>query len=291
MMPRNIQKMLSLQRTYVLVGLVLCRFGHAAEVENVISNVSGEKELLQDFLSNVRVQHEQFRVFEQRVRAAEANLQGKLGVFDPKIYGGIRGRTGKNEWLQGEVGVKTLLPWYGVEASVGYENSDGIFEDYEGAYRTTVGGDWVAKLRVPVLRGGWYDEARWDRDESVLKLELVNQEVRGLELEFQYEALEALWRARIAERKRRLYEEMVTRARERVSMITSEVNAGNRAEIDLVEAHSMLDDRNAHLKRAEAKLSSEEEKLSFFAMFPKEGSNALVEQHSETLEEHSERSQ
>lgn len=223
----------------------------------------------QTSLADVILSTERFYPTIQAARARIEQTQGDLlsatGAFDPRIDGGLSSRlSGFYDGTAGSTGFYQSLPFLGAEVFSEYSLSGGSFPVYEDELTTANNGEARLGFAISLLRDRDIDDERFE----VLKAELET-DIAGLDLEFEkiaifQEAYIAYARWLISARLLEDYQELLDVAETRGEALERQVDAGDAAEILLIENEQAILQREGLVVDARRQAEVAAEALSLF---------------------------
>lgn len=234
-----------------MLSLLMLLFAHAAPLQ------------LDEVLDAVDARIPTLAAAEAQLEVAEAKLLSKRGAFDPYLSAKASTYISKDprQIVDTSVSGDTLL---GVRWLVGYRAGLGQFPAYDGDAETYAGGEMVAGVDVPLLRGMWRGEARTDRDAATWRLRSEEQLLEATRIEVRLVASAKYWKWVGAIRKLEVDEELLRIAENRATVLQREVEAGSRARIHLLDNERVLLERQANVAESSAKAESAAYELSVY---------------------------
>lgn len=205
----------------------------------------------------------------QAAQAAIAEREGNLlaaeGVFDPRVDGGLYSRLGGYyDGTAADVGFYQSMPFMGAEVFADYSVSGGDFPIYEDQLVTTDFGQARVGVALSLLRDREIDDRRF----AVSKAEL---ETRMAEFGLLAEQIDILQRAYIAYARWLIsaqlllaYEELLNIAVVRGAALERQVEAGDVAEILLVENEQAVLQREGLVVESRRQVRLSAERLALF---------------------------
>lgn len=204
-----------------------------------------------------------------RAKAALDEQAGKLlssrGAFDRRLDGKAGSRL--SGFYDGNyAGLNMVQPLEQVNGQVygGYRISNGTYPSYDGDLLTQTGGEVAVGAIFSLLRGREIDPRRFQLSNEELKLQESNFALQIEQLNAQLNALLTYleWQSRGLEYHVR--KDIWKIANERQSGLESEVEAGNKARIFLVENKQNMLKRKSALRDTKRILNNAAQGLSFF---------------------------
>jgi len=220
-------------------------------------------------LADVILSTERFYPTIQAARARIQQTQGDLlsanGAFDPRVDGSVSSRlSGFYDGSLGSTGFYQNLPFMGAEVFTEYSLSNGNFPVYEDQFVTANAGEARLGFALSLLRDREIDDERF----GILKAEL-DTDIAGLDLEFEkiaifQDAYVAYTRWLISARLLEAYQELLNVALVRGDALERQVEAGDAAEILLIENEQAILQREGLVVDARRQAEVAAEGLSLF---------------------------
>lgn len=228
------------------------------------SAVATEPVTLREVEASV-VTHPERIAAEAAVDAAAGSSLAAAGAFDPHLRGGAFARPmGYYDQATADVGVSWQSPLWGLSLDGGWRIGRGDFASYEGKAETLRGGEWYAGVSVPLLKGGFFDEARSDRLQAIQGERIAEAELSVALLELRAEAAAALWSWAAAGQALRVAEDLLALAEGRAAAVDKRIAEGAAAEIDALEIRRSLLSRRSKVAAAAAKERAAAAKLALY---------------------------
>jgi outer membrane protein TolC len=256
--------MFTVKRSTVVVALLLLAMCTSALAQDTRATASTSTSLADVIRST-----EQFYPSIQAARARIQETQGELlsanGAFDPRIDGAVSSRlSGFYNGTSGNTGLYQSLPFMGAEVFTEYSLSNGNFPVYEDELVTADAGEARLGFAVSLLRDREIDDERFE----ILKAELET-DIAGLDLEFEkiaiyQDAYIAYARWLISARLLEAYQELLNVAVVRGEALERQVEAGDAAEILLIENEQAILQREGLVVDARRQAEVAAEGLSLF---------------------------
>jgi outer membrane protein, heavy metal efflux system len=188
------------------------------------------------FLNIMQESYPPLNIAREKVKQNQAKLLEKQGAFDTVI------KT-KAEWkalgyyqnivLDAEIRQPTTL--WGTELFAGYRLGNGKFADYYGNKETLSLGEWRIGAETPLLQNGIVNPRLADLELLSLEIDRSELDIVEKQLKFAKTALKTYWNWRVLHQKEVVAEELLRRARLKVSQLQTEVNVGKTAPIYVTE--------------------------------------------------------
>ncbi|QEG37082.1 Outer membrane efflux protein [Bythopirellula goksoeyrii] len=205
------------------------------------------------------------------IRAAQAargiaagETQAARGAFDHKLDSGSENQAlGFYENYRQELYVKRQTYWGG-EVFGGYRIGRGDFEPWYLERQTNAGGEFKSGVVVPLAQNRWIDENRAQLWRAQLERRRVEPAIQAEIIASILDAKVAYWHWIAAAENRTVVQNLLDFALTRNSALKRQVQAGDRAEIELVDNQRLIVSRESKLIEADRKLQQAGIKLSLF---------------------------
>ncbi|MEO0454138.1 MAG: TolC family protein [Verrucomicrobiota bacterium] len=116
---------------------------------------------------------------------ANGRVRQSIGAFDTILSSSLVWRPENfYDGSNAELLIEQPLPIWGGSVYGGYRRSSGFFADYERKLRTAEGGEGVLGFKVPLLRGGPFDNRRAARGKAEIERELADPFILRQYLDF-----------------------------------------------------------------------------------------------------------
>ncbi len=202
----------------------------------ISSGASAEPLNPTEFLTIMRDSYPPLIIAREKVKQNQAKLLEKQGAFDTIIKGkaesAILGYY-QNVVLDAEIRQPTTL--WGTEFFAGYRLGAGKFQDYYGDKETLSLGEWRIGAETPLLQNGVVNPQLADIELLSLEIDRSELDIVEKQLKFAKTALKTYWNWRVLHQKEAVAEELLMRARLKVSQLQTEVSVGKTAPIYVVE--------------------------------------------------------
>lgn len=189
-----------------------------------------------ELLTIMRESYPPLSIAREKVKQNQAKLLEKQGAFDTVIKS-------KAEWnalgyyqnlvLDTEIRQPTTL--WGTEFFAGYRLGAGKFPDYYGGKETLSLGEWRVGAETPLLQNGIVNPRLADLELLSLEIDRSELDIVEKQLKFAKTALKTYWNWRVLHQKEVVAEELLMRARLKVSQLQTEVSVGKTAPIYVTE--------------------------------------------------------
>ncbi|MGL4513029.1 MAG: TolC family protein [Lacipirellulaceae bacterium] len=166
-----------------------------------------------------------------------------------------------------QVGVKRDTFWGG-QVFAGYRNGRGEFEPWYLERETNKGGEFKAGFVAPLAKDRWIDENRAEFWRAQLETSRVEPEILAQVILYVRDGSFAYWDWVAAGQNFRVAEGLLDLAARRNEFIAREVQAGEKAAIDVVDNRRSIASREAKAIDARRKLEQSAVKLSLFLRGP-----------------------
>ncbi|MEY8849049.1 TolC family protein [Psychroserpens sp. XS_ASV72] len=216
-----------------------------------------------EYLGYVKKFHPIAKQAELAIQIGQANLMKARGGFDPKIEVDQNRKTFKNTEYYDKLNATFKIPtWYGIELKGNFEQNEGTFLNpeytvpddglYSAGISASLGQGLFINKRMADLR-----KAKFFREQSLADRELLINQIL-------YDASIAYFDWLQSYSEVRTYERFLENAKIRTQGVRKSVDAGDMAEIDLVEANITVKNRTLGLEQAKVKLMKAALELSTF---------------------------
>ncbi len=192
---------------------------------------------LESFLAIVKKYHPVARQAEVGVAIAKADVTVARGGFDPLLTNEIaRKEVGGLLYYDEQVTELKVPTWYGIDVVAGVQSISGA----RTATTDTKGASSYFGFSVPLGKGLLMDKRRAALQTARLFQNLSLQEQRGLLNDLLYEAAGAYWMWWQQHETQRLFEQAVANAEQRLRLVKTACQLGDRPAIDTLEALAQL---------------------------------------------------
>lgn len=182
--------------------------------------------------------------------AARSEITMARGMFDPSVSFSLKEKEYKNQnyfrYFQPSIKIPT---WIGVDIKAGYDRNTGQFAD--GDEFTPNAGLFYAGLSVPLLDGLIIDERRSTLRQAKLYKDIALQEQIKILNKILLQAAKDFWQWQQAYQKLNFVKTGYALAQQRFTFVKSNVQYGESAGIDSVEARIEVQKRQTMLLEAE----------------------------------------
>ncbi|MEM6908981.1 MAG: TolC family protein [Pseudomonadota bacterium] len=201
----------------------------------------------------------------EREAAARSDQLSADGAFDLMLEAEVYDRvTGTFSGGYGEVKATQPLRPFGAEVFGSYRLSDGTFPIYENIFNTNQAGEFKIGALFSLLRNRRIDARRFALEDSRLAAGQAGLDVLLVQLNVQFEALQAYWRWIATGDEIRVYEELLEIAEARAIGLARQVRAGATPRIALTENEQNVIRRRTLLEEAKRNFTTAANSLSFY---------------------------
>ena len=250
---------------------LLCLFAvsgslHAQDATPAPLRASAENAtMLNDVLKSTATHYPRVLAARAAIEEKQADTLAANGVFDPRLDGGLFSRLGGYyDGSAGDVGFFQNMPFMGAEIFADYSVSTGSFPVYEDGLVTSDFGQARVGVALSLLRDRDIDDRRFGVAKAELQVELA-------ESAFVAEQISTLQRAYVAYAQWLIsaeilaaYESLLDVAVVRGSALRRQAEAGDVAEILVVENDQAVLQREGLVIEAQRQLDLAAERLSLF---------------------------
>ena len=201
---------------------------------------------------------------EQREMAAGKVLAAQ-GGFDTKL--GAKGKFNVDGYYENDrfdIGLEQPTTLWGTVIEGGYRRGDGSFPIYEGKDKTNIGGELRLGATVPLLQGGRIDARRVALWKARLAEDQAGPQIEAKRIEATRKAAESYWKWLAWGEKAAIARGLLGLADDRQRQVRVSVDAGQMAEIALVDNERLMVDRSTKLLAVEQGLAEAAIGLSLF---------------------------
>ena len=205
----------------------------------------------------------------QAAQAAIAEREGNLlaaeGVFDPRVDGGLYSRLGGYyDGTAADVGFYQSVPFMGAEVFADYSVSGGDFPIYEDQLVTTDFGQARVGVALSLLRDREIDDRRFAVSKAELETRMAEFGLLAEQIDILQQAYIAYARWLISAQLLLAYEELLNIAVVRGAALERQVEAGDVAEILLVENEQAVLQREGLVVESRRQVHLSAERLALF---------------------------
>ncbi|GAB5498692.1 MAG: TolC family protein [Pseudohongiellaceae bacterium] len=256
--------MFTVKRSTVIIGLLLIAMGSTALAQDTRATATNSTSLA-DVIRSTEQFYPSIQAARARIQQTQGDLLSANGAFDPRVDGAVSSRlSGFYNGTSGNTGLYQSLPFMGAEVFTEYSLSNGNFPVYEQERVTADAGEARLGFAVSLLRDREIDDERFE----ILKAEL-DTDIAGLDLEFEkiaiyQDAYIAYARWLISARLLEAYQELLNVAVVRGEALERQVEAGDAAEILLIENEQAILQREGLVVDSRRQAEVAAEGLSLF---------------------------
>ncbi len=235
---------ISVYKTGILVSILLATLFSQAQLttyQGTIPDKDSSYVLLPgDYFEFMGRYHPVIKQIGLMTEAAQAELLGAKGAFDPKLYGDYDDKyyEDKNYWRILENGVKIPTRVGGVKLKAAYAYSDGKFLNPERSIPNQ--GQGILGIEVPVGRGLFIDKERAGLRQAKIFQDQTAVDQKVMLNDLFFESVKAYWDWSTSFTEYHLLTEAVEQTRVRFEAVKQTFLAGDYAGIDTVEALTQL---------------------------------------------------
>lgn len=205
------------------------------------------------------------RAARSNIDRSNAEILSARGAFDPRVEGRISNRLGG--YYDGDTrlaGFHQSFPAMGAEIFAEFSHSDGRFPVYEQRLLTADHGKARLGFALSLLRDRRIDSERMKLDYEEIERQIAQNELTAERVSVVQQAYVAYARWVTSARLLEAYRALLTIAEDRDTALQRQVEAGNAAEILLVESRQSILQRRGLVVEAERQLAVSAQSLSLF---------------------------
>jgi len=197
-------------------------------------------------------------------RIASGQALSASGAFDHKldVYSGSQPLDFYENYRH-SIGVKRDTTWGG-QTFAGYRVGRGVFEPWYLERETNKGGEFKAGFVAPIIRDRWIDANRAELWQAQLERRRVEPEILAQVIRYVQDGSIAYWNWIAAGAKQQIAVGLLDLALQRNQALVEQVEAQEKAPIDLVDNRRIITSRESKLIDAQRKLQQATIKLSLF---------------------------
>jgi outer membrane protein TolC len=201
---------------------------------------------IDEFLSIVSKYHPIAKQAQLLSQEALANLQIARAGFEPNLYATYDRKTFDNKNYYSYFNNTIKIPvWYGVEIKAGYDYIYGNNINPETKIPNI--GQATAGISVPLLKNLLFDSRRAQLQKAKLFIKINEQEQLSMLNDLYYEATIAYNNWAISYTNYEVAKQYISINEDRYNFVKNEVNIGEKAGIDTIEAMTILQNRQQNL--------------------------------------------
>ena len=229
------------------------------------AQAAGAPLLLEEVLASTERHHPVLLAQITERAAAEGEVLGSHGAFDSKLSA----RSGTNRFgyyktRTSGAGISQPLRGLGGEVFGGYKRGLGNFEPWQEGQLTLSRGEWSGGIQLPLLRNRRTDERRTDVLLARLAVEYADASILEQRLALLQAAASTYWTWVSAGRNLAIATDLLALAEDRAGQVQGLVDAGQVAEIEIVENERAVLLRRSATASAERDLQAARLDLSLF---------------------------
>lgn len=241
---------------FLLGCLFISTMGVAQEMQDQVLS-------FEEYLGFVKKFHPIAKQAELVIDEGQAKLMEARGAFDPKLEIDYDRKDFKSQEYYDKLNAAFKIPtWYGIELKANFEQTDGVFLNPEatlpedGLYNVGVSFS-VAQGLLINERMAAVKQAKLFREQAIADRDVMVNNVL-------YEASIAYFDWLQAYNEMLVFSDFVTNAQMRFDGVKRNVEAGEAAAIDSIEARITLNDRKLHLEKSRVTLMKTRLQVSNF---------------------------
>lgn len=229
------------------------------------AQASGAPLLLEEVLESTERHHPVLLAQITERSAAEGELLGSRGAFDAKLNASSgTNRFGYYKTRTSGAGISQPLRSLGGEVFGGYKRGLGNFEPWKEGQLTLSRGEWSGGIQLPLLRNRRTDKSRTDLLLARLAVEYADASILEQRLVLLQAAASTYWTWVSAGRNLAIATDLLALAEDRAEQVEGLVEAGQVAEIEIVENERAVLLRRSAIASAERELQAARLDLSLF---------------------------
>jgi outer membrane protein TolC len=199
------------------------------------------------------------------IQAREADLLAANGVFDPRVDGSVNSRlSGFYDGTASSAGVYQAMPFLNAEIFADYSVSGGNFPVYEDQFATTNLGQARIGMSLSLLRDRDIDDRRFAVRQAELQTNIAEFDLLAQEIMVIQQAYIAYATWLISARLLEAFQELLEVAEVRGTALTRQAEAGDVAEILVIENEQAILQRETLVVDARRQLNLSAERLALF---------------------------
>lgn len=214
-----------------------------------------------EYLGYVKKFHPIVKQAELIIDESQANLMKARGGFDPKVEVDYDRKKFKNTEYYDKLNAAFKIPtWYGIELKANFEEADGLFLNPENSLPE--GGLYSAGVSFSVAQGFLINERMASLKQAKLFREQAIADRDILVNTILYDAALVYFSWLQAYNEMLIFEDFMVNAKMRFQGVKRNVEVGEVAAIDSVEARIVVTDRKLNLEKSRLKLVKSKLELS-----------------------------
>jgi outer membrane protein TolC len=231
--------------------------------------ISQEATQLVDVLRSAVEYYPSINSAQAGIQAREADILAANGAFDPRVDGSLNSRlSGFYDGTASGAGVYQAMPFLNAEIFADYSVSGGNFPVYEDQLVTTDLGQARIGMSLSLLRDRDIDDRRFAVKQAELQTNIAEFELRAQEIGILQQAYISYATWVISARLLEAYQELLEVAEVRGDALTRQADAGDVAEILVVENQQAILQRESLVVDARRQLNLSAERLTLFLRNP-----------------------
>ena len=216
-----------------------------------------------EYLGYVKRYHPIVKQAELIVDEGQAKLMKARGGFDPKVEVDYDRKIFSGDEYYDKLNATFKIPtWYGIELKGTFEESDGIYLNPENNFPDK--GLYSAGVSFSVGEGLWINQRMASLKQAKLFREQVKADRDILVNTILYEAALVYFNWLKAYNETLIYQDFLGNAQMRFKGVKQNVEAGEMAAIDSIEARIVVNDRKLNLEKSRVELMKAKLELSNF---------------------------
>jgi outer membrane protein TolC len=254
---------------FVAAGSILARSPAVLGQVEAGRAISAEATQLIDVLRSAAEFYPSLNSAQAGIQAREADLLAANGVFDPRVDGSLNSRLGGfYDGTASSAGIYQAMPFLNAEIFADYSVSGGNFPVYEDQLVTTNLGQARIGMSLSLLRDRDIDDRRFAVKQAELDTNIAEFELRAQEIAVIQQAYISYATWLISARLLEAYQELLEVAQVRGDALTRQAEAGDVAEILVIENQQAILQRESLVVDARRQLNLSAERLALFLRDP-----------------------
>lgn len=237
----------------------------SAQVDDEFRAMAAEPTTLNAVLRSSARHFPSVQAAQAAIAEREGNLLAAEGVFDPRVDGGLYSRLGGYyDGTAADVGFYQSVPFMGAEVFADYSVSGGDFPIYEDQLVTTDFGQARVGVALSLLRDREIDDRRFAVSKAELETRMAEFGLLAEQIDILQQAYIAYARWLISAQLLLAYDELLNIAVVRGAALERQVEAGDVAEILLVENEQAVLQREGLVVESRRQVRLSAERLALF---------------------------
>lgn len=234
-----------------------------ASVGRVAAQDGGFMLRFDKFMETVHIHHPVAIQANMQPMFGQAAVQTARGGFDPKLFTqvGQKQFNGSEYYSMVDAGLK-VPTWIGAELSAGYEQNRGAYLNPE--FNTPDAGLWNVGIALPVGQGLIIDKRRAELRKAQIYGKMTEADRQLMLNDLMLEAGRTYWFWARAFAVKKVYDDAVTNANERLRLVKRAAELGDRAFVDTLEASLFLQTLQLSLMQANLDLANSTALINVF---------------------------